>query len=375
MHDITNSYKPSLIIDLDKIKNNYLYLKNICIKSDVAAVVKANSYGLGAHKIAPVLFAEGCKSFFVATLDEGIDLRKKLPIEAQIYVLSGPAQSNSYEFLSHNLTPVVNHLEQLKIVQNLSLKTQKSISAILHFDIGMNRIGMPQYELEKLVSNVTLSEGVDFKMVMSHLSSSDNINSPDNRTQMGKFLELSAYFPYSKKSLANSSGIFLGDEYHFDIIRPGAALYGLNSDALNPNSKIENPVFLFAPIIQIQTLDKHEKIGYNGTYVLEKNSIVATIPVGYGDGYTRALSNVGNVFVNGRAAKILGRISMDFISIDISDIPQDEIFIGQQVELIGSNSLPDTLAKQCNTIGYEILTSLGNRYDRIYIKHSTVYRG
>ena len=364
------SAKCTLTIDLDIIKNNYQALQKICGITEVGAAVKANCYGLGIEKIAPVLRDSGCKHFFVANKDEGRFLREILIRNnafdsSNIYVLNGYFTGDKDEFIRNKLIPVLNSLEQLKLWQDLAQRLNKRLSCILHIDTGMNRLGMLEHEIEILLSGTDLDK-IDILCVMSHLSSSEDPDSPANAEQLMKFQKLSALFPHAKKSLVNSSGIFLGAKYHFDIARPGVAIYGVNPTPYSLESVIKNPVNLTAPIVQIKHLDEGQHIGYNRTYQLSEMHVVATLPLGYADGYLRSLSNKGIVFINDKPAPVIGRVSMDLITIDVSKIPAEDLFLGQTVEIIGSNMSLDKIANIAGTNGYEILTMLGNRYHRVY---------
>lgn len=359
------NYSPcTLEVDLSKIRNNYKILDEICKTATVSAVVKANSYGLGADKIAPALSLEGCKDFFVTTINEAISLREVVK-DGNIFVLNGLFDNDVEQFQEYNLIPVINHLEQLSILKQLALKSQKKQPCILHINTGMNRLAMPMREADHLIDNLSLLEGIDIKYVMSHLASSEEKENPYNKEQLDKFKGYLQYFPKTKASLANSSGVFLGNEYHFDLVRPGFALYGGNPTPNKPNP-MKNPVKLTAQIIQLQNLSHNNYIGYNSTFLSNRNSVIATLPFGYADGYSRNLSNKGEVFIDGHSAPVVGRVSMDLVTIDVTDIPANKIFLGAEVEIIGDNCTADKIASMSGTIGYEILTRLGNRYKRVY---------
>lgn len=358
--------KCSLQINLNIIKENYNLLRNLCA-SEVGAAVKANAYGLGVSQIAPVLRNSGCKHFFVSCLDEGIEIRKIIGKDPFIYVLHGVFKNEPKIFVEYNLIPVLNHLIQVELWQNYASSLSRKLPCIIHVDTGMHRLGMPKLEIEafKIEKDAV---NLDVLYIMSHLSSAEDIKNPENKNQLDKFKEYTKQFSRIKKSLANSSGIFLGKDYHFDLVRPGAALYGLNPAPYLKDSKIKNPVKLFAPIIQIHNLPSGESVGYNCTYNnVEKNSVlIATIPVGYADGFSRAFSNKGEVYIDGFKAPIIGRVSMDLITINVSNIPTEKLFLGAQIELIGDHCKPEQIAQLIDTNGYEVLTMLGNRYEYVY---------
>ncbi len=360
-----NEAKCVLEIDLAKIRSNYRTLSDICNTAEVAAVVKANSYGLGADIIAPSLQNDGCKSFFVASMEEGIAMRKVLGNAANIFVLNGIFYNDTGEFLYYDLIPVLNNLKQVEIWQECALSNGKPLKCIIHIDTGMNRLGMSAKEVQSILDNPDLLLGLEVQYIASHLSASEIADSPYNHEQLKMFKNYLNAFPKAKASLANSSTIFLGPQYHFDLARPGAALYGINP-LVGMENPMQNPVRLIAPIIQLQELLPENYIGYNMTYKTERKSIIATLPLGYADGYPRALSNRGEVYIDKYKAPIVGRISMDLLTIDVTDLPPEKIFLGQEVEIIGNYCTPDKIANIIDTIGYEILTMLGNRYKKVY---------
>lgn len=356
------SDKCLLSIDLKIIKNNYHLLQKLASNAEVAAAVKANCYGLGVDNIAPILENSGCKHFFVANKDEGVHLRSILKKEASnIYVLSGYFPGDNALFIKNRLIPVLNSLANFKWWEKLAYDQGQKLPCVLHINTGMNRLGLQEQEVLQLQNNM-----LDILYIMSHLSSSEDPSNNISKNQLTKFKELSALFSESKKSLANSGGVFLGSDYHFDMVRPGGALYGLNLAPYLADSGIRNSVMLTAPIIQIARVHKGHSVGYNETHTADQDMLVATLPLGYADGYLRSLSNKGIVFINGNQAKVVGRISMDLITVDVTDIPQEDLFLGQRVEIIGQNISPDKLGTLAGTNGYEILTSLGKRYERVY---------
>lgn len=357
----------TLQIDTNIIRANYMELKKASGSAEVSAVVKSNSYGLGALDIAPILQEDGCSHFFVASCDEGVHLRKELGNEVNIYVLKGIFKSEISAFLEHNLTPVLNHVTQVEIWQDQAVRLNKRLPCILHFDTGMHRLGMPESEIEEL-SIATDMYKLDILYIMSHLIASEEKDNELNKTQLERFKKYTRKFEGIKRSFANSSGIFLGEDYHFDLTRPGAALYGINPTPYLEKSKIKNPIKLFAPIIQVHSLPQGESVGYNATYknTSDRSCPIATIPIGYADGFPRWFSNKGEVYINGYKAPIIGRVSMDFVTIDVSGVPQEEVYLGAPIEIIGDNATPDKLAKILETNSYEVLTMLGDRYKKIY---------
>jgi len=356
----------TLEIDLSKIRENYRILANICKNSHIGAVVKANSYGLGAEKIAPILQQqENCQIFFVSSVDEGINLRKVINNQANIFVLNGVFYNDVKEFSEHQLIPVLNNLEQIEIWQKFAISKEQNLPCLLHIDTGMNRLGIGSIEVEQLINKQNLLQNLDLQYIVSHLSVSEELDNPYNFEQLTRFKHYLQYFPNIKASLANSSSIFLGPEYHFELVRPGAALYGLNP--INGPSPMHNPIRLTAPIIQLQELVEGHHISYGKTFTTNRSSLIATLPLGYADGYSRAFSNRGEVFIDDHCAPVVGRVSMDLITIDVTDVPRNKVFLGKEVEIIGNHCTIDRLANIIGTISYEMLTKLGSRYKRTYI--------
>ncbi|WP_316354636.1 alanine racemase [Candidatus Trichorickettsia mobilis] len=368
-----------LTIDLPSIRANYRILSTIANQAILGAVVKANCYGLGATKIATALQQEGCRNFFVATIDEAIELQESLgnniavvsnklvskSSSTNIFVLSGVSNTDVKVFDQYKLIPVLNNLTQLQIWNQLASNKNTKLPAILHFNTGMHRLGIPHEEIEIIQQNPNLLHGLELLYIMSHLSASTDADHLYNQQQLTKFKNYRQCFPEIKASLANSSSIFLGSDYHYDLIRPGAALYGINPTPRQPNP-MQHVVSLTAPIIQLQSVLTGSAISYDMTFITKRDTIIATLPIGYADGYPRALSNRGKVYIAGHPAPVVGTISMDLIVVDVTDIPSEHIFLGQQVEIIGDYYTIDQLAEDAGTIAYEILTRLGKRYHRIY---------
>ncbi len=366
-----------LEIDLAKIRANYRIIANLCPFSEVAAVVKANSYGLGANFVASALQKENCQNFFVTTIEEAIALRKVLSRESKIFVFNGVFYNDMQEFKENNLIPVLNNITQLKMWQNFALTNREILLAstfsesqllpcVIHVNTGMNRLGMSHSEIEHIIASPELLEGLKLEYIISHLASAEIVENPYNQEQLTRFKYHLSFFPEIKASLSNSSGVFLGKDYHFDLIRTGAALYGINPLGSLEANPMHNPIRLTAPIIQVQELTAKDYIGYNMTFKTKRNSLIATLPLGYADGYSRGFSNYGEVFIDSHRVPIVGRVSMDLITIDVTDLPPEKVFLGQEVEIIGNNCTPDKIANIINTISYEILTMMGNRYKKVY---------
>lgn len=358
-----------LEIHLDRITRNYLSLQKRLIRgADCAAVVKADAYGLGATMVAPELYKANCRHFYVAHATEGVAVRKALNEnlgKASIYVLHGAQGLQPQEFLQNELIPVLNSLGDIEQWSAVAKETGKKLSAILHIDTGMNRLGLSGAEVERLKNNLAPLKPLDVRYIMSHLACADEPAHPKNKEQLEKFKKLTAYLGLPcRLSLANSSGIFLGNDYHFDQARPGCSLYGIN-----PTPGVENPVqdviTLKTRILQIRDVPAGETVGYSATYKASSPVKLATISVGYADGILRCIGASGLVTIGGQKCPIVGRVSMDTIIVDVTAV-EIPLRAGEFAEIIGPHQTIDEVAAQAGTIGYEILTSLGKRYKRIY---------
>ncbi|MGE0117065.1 MAG: alanine racemase [Dongiaceae bacterium] len=357
----------TLTIDLAAVAENYRMLAARTAPAECAGVVKAEAYGLGVARVAPVLWEAGCRSFFVATLDEGLPLRALLPA-ATIYVLGGLHGAAAADFIAAKLRPVLVSRGE---VDDWIAAADDAADALagLHLDTGMARLGMPADELERLADDPPTLRRLRLTLVMSHFACADTPDHPLNLEQQHRFrraLERLRLPKAVRRSLAASSGIFLGPDCAFDLVRPGAALYGIAPVAGRPNP-MRPVVRLQAKILQVRRVDAGSTVGYGATHRFARPVRLATIGVGYADGFMRALSNRGGAYIGDRRAPIVGRVSMDFVTIDITDIPEGEAEVGTLVDLIGPRNPVDTVATEAGTIGYEILTSLGHRYRRRYL--------
>lgn len=357
-----------LTIDLGALVANYRLLKSRAAPADCAAAIKAGAYGLGAERAAPALFDAGCRHFFVATLDEGIALRAAVP-RAEIYVLSGTLGGDEPEFRAHRLAPVLNSRPQIERWWTWSI-SGAAVPAALHIDTGMSRLGLSADELEWLIDNPKLLGLMPVPLVLSHLACSEDTANPLNREQLARWrAALDRLLPLLPKrpilTFANSSGIFLGPDFHFDLVRPGAALYGINPTPGAPNP-MNQVVGLKARILQVRQIDRGQTVGY-GAHRSTRATRLATLGLGYADGIPRSLTNVGAAFVGQVRAPFVGRVSMDLIAIDVGDVPAHLAEPGAWVEILGPQQSADDLGAAAGTIGYEILTSLGSRYQRRYL--------
>lgn len=355
-----------LTIDLDAIAANYRLLRKKAAPATCAAVVKADAYGLGAIPVTRRLLAEGCRHFFVAHPGEGIELRSLRDVAMEqsfIYVLDGLSGEPASLFTTYDLTPALPSASDIELWALHGRTLERKLPTVLHFDTGMSRLGIPPGEA--LMLSQRLLGHFDIHFIMSHLACSDEPAHAKNEEQRARFAEIRAHYPDLKGSLANSGGVFLGTAFAHDLVRPGAAIYGLRPTTGAPNP-MQTVVKLEAPLLQVRPLAKDDTVGYGATYRAGGAMRIATLGVGYADGYPRSLSNCGRVVVAGEPTPIIGRVSMDLITIDISALSEKAARVGTLAELIGPAMPPDDVADAAGTIGYEILTGLGPRYVRHY---------
>ncbi len=359
-----------LTIDLDAIAANYRLLRGKLAGANCAAVVKADAYGLGIDNVAPALAAAGCETFFVALIDEGIALRRNLR-QADIHIINGLAPGSETTFARHRLTPVLNSLADIEAWSLFSKARERPLAADIHIDTGMSRLGLPPEELEILAAEPQRLDNIEVDNVMSHLACADEPDHPLNRRQLDAFRKARRAVAAARRaSLANSSGIFLGADYHFDLARPGAALYGVGPLPGKPNPMAQ-VVRLQGKILQIRDVDTPQTVGYGATHSVARRQRIATVAAGYADGFLRSLSNCGKGYVGDIRVPIVGRVSMDLVAFDVSNVPVEAAKPGAVVDLIGPHNPIDRIAAEAGTIGYEILTSLGRRYHRMYLGEST----
>lgn len=358
-----------LTVDLDALVANWRKLEKTAVPAECAGVIKANAYGCGTAPVARALAAAGCKTFFVATLSEARAARAALPDSAALYVLNGFFQNSGDDYAALNCRPVIGDLHELAEWDVFCRRTGWKGGAAIHIDTGMSRLGLSIAEAQSIVPRIHAGEH-GITLVMSHLVSAEQLNAPVNARQLAAFRAIASEFTGVPAALANSSGVFLGGSFQFDLVRPGAALYGVN-----PTPEADNPmqpvVEIKARIVQIRDVERGDTVGYGGTWTARRPTRIAIISAGYADGYFRAASsNDGtrgaDVIIEGKRCPIAGRISMDLIAVDITDLPPKSVKRGHMATLLGDGITVDELAHHFGTIGYEVLTSLGKRYHRIY---------
>lgn len=361
---------PRLTVDLSALARNWRALEKVSSGALCGAVVKADAYGTGIVAAAEALFAAGARFFFTATVDEGVAVRGALP-DAHIFVLSGLYPGAASAYIGDRLMPCLSSSSMLEEWLAICLKRNEAFPAALHFDTGMNRLGFRLNETE-IVRERIAELGFAPQMVMSHFACADQPNHEMNRVQLALFQSVLQHFPGIPASLSNSAGMMTMRDAHFQMVRPGIALYGGRAVAgrRNPMSRV---VTLEAPILQIKTARTGESVGYGATYTLARDSRLAVLGLGYADGILRSLSGSntrpgGKVAIRGRTLPIVGRVSMDLATVDITDLDDQIPLPGEMAELMGPNISVDEQADAGGTIGYELLTALRlGRYQRRYV--------
>ena len=355
-----------LTIDLAAIVANWRALRERAAPAECAAVVKADGYGCGIEQVAGALHAAGCKTFFVANLAEARRLRAVAP-EAIVYVLNGLLPGTAPGYADANLRPVIGNRIELDEWTAFRSASGWSGAMALHVDTGMNRLGFAMDDAAFVATRHGEKHGI--ALVMSHFACSEEEH-PLNGKQIARFRHVRDLFPNVAGSLANSSGIFLGSEAHHDLVRPGVALYGANPTPGRPNP-MRTVVRLQGRIVQVRTVAQGETVGYSATWTAKRPTRLAIVSIGYADGFLRAAGarddkQGAEAVVAGKRCPLAGRVSMDLIALDVTDLSADAATRGDLVTLLGDGIGVDDLAERAGTIGYEVLTSLGRRYRRVW---------
>ncbi|MBN06720.1 MAG: alanine racemase [Rhodospirillaceae bacterium] len=366
----TETRGANLLIDLDAIAANYRLLQREAEGAEVAAVVKADAYGMGMAEVAPVLSDAGCRTFFTATSEEGIALRDLLP-DAGIHVFNGPMPGLVEDMIRHQVTPVLNSIDQAELwaeqIARFRDPDQATPLADLHIDTGMCRLGLALEEVDAFAENSALANIVKLDVALSHLACAHDPAHEMNAFQQAAFNTKAQNLSAKRKSLAASAGLFLGTQYHFDLVRPGIAIYGGNPQPGHPN-KMTQVIKIQGRILQVRHVDTPQTVGYGATYRVEGPAQIATVAFGYADGYLRSFSNSGRAWIGGHEVQVAGRVSMDLTTLDVTGVPPRFIFPGALVDFIGPEQSITQMAEDAGTIDYEILTRLGSRFGRHYSK-------
>ena len=362
-----------LVVDLDALTaNRRALVERVGDGVEVAGVVKADAYGIGVERAARALAAAGCRTFFVAHVSEGVALRAVLDASGhpatRIFVLNGLTPGQECAYPSHRLSPVLGSLPEIADWTAFRAGSGATVGAALHVDTGMNRHGLSLAEARGFAADEAGVAAAGLTLVMSHLACADEPSHPLNPLQLARFREIRALYPTLAASLANSSGIHLGPDYHFDLVRPGIATYG-GAIVSGEASPMRPVVRLEAKIVQVREVPAGETVGYGGRQTTKRASRLAILSVGYADGFHRAASSADAApgargWLKGRYVPLIGRISMDLTAVDVTDVP--DATRGDTIELIGEHVTLQEAAAHMGTIDYEVLTSLGRRYERIY---------
>ncbi|SDU13480.1 alanine racemase [Stappia sp. ES.058] len=358
-----------ITIDLDALAANWQALNaRLTGDGECGAAVKADCYGLGSDQGLATLWTAGCRTFFVATPQEGRATRERLP-DATIHILNGLYPGAAEFYVAHGLRPVLGSMEEVAEWRGFIAGRSDPPPAGLHVDTGISRLGLSLHQARTIAAEPT--SGFSPGLVMSHMACADRPDHPMNKVQLDRFQEATALFPGARRSLANSAAIFLGSDYHFDLARPGITLYGASASEL-PQARLRPVVTLESRILQVHELKRGETIGYGATFTAPTDMRVAMVSAGYADGYLRASGSTdekrgADAWLAGYRLPILGRVSMDMSGFDVSAVPPDVAQRGAFVELFGANIPIDETAGCAGTIGYELLTGLGRRFSRRYL--------
>jgi alanine racemase len=357
-----------LTIDLGALQANWRDCAARAKPAECAAVIKADAYGLGIEPVAAALAKAGCKTFFVALLDEALRVCTVAP-EAAIYVLNGFNPGTASAFQDIDARPVLGSVSEIEEWDRFAKKANEPLAAAIHIDTGMSRHGLTVEEAEKIAAK---AKDFSFKLtlVMSHLARADEVNHAMTAKQTADFKKIAAKFPGIPASLANSAGLLAHPDTRFDLVRPGIALYG--GGALIDGENLMKPtVRLDIHVLQVRHAKKGDSVGYGGEYTLKRDSRLAILAAGYADGIPRASGSTDTkqgmeAVIAGRRCRIVGRVSMDLIVADVTELPESDVKRGDMARILGEGIGVDDLAGASGTVGYEILTRLGRRYRRVY---------
>jgi alanine racemase len=361
---MTEPVATRLTVDLGALAHNYAMLRSQAAGAEVAPVLKADGYGLGAGVIGARLWDEGARTFFVARLSEGEALRAALTPRrpATIYVLDGFTAGSGPRLAAADLAPALSTLPQVSAAQAWAANAGRNLPAALHIDTGMNRQGLSPDEARALVQSTDRLRGLELRLLMSHLGSAESPKSPRNNSQLLKFLEVRSLFPQARASLSASAGTFLGADYRFDLVRPGVSLFGGGPEE-RPDGRLRAVATLTAPIADVRNLRPGDILGYGDSVRITAPTRVAVVSAGYADGIIRAGRTGGYAWFAGARRRFL-IVTMDLLIIDLGDV---EAAPGDEVELLGANAQLDDLAKASGSVAHEVLVRLSRRAERTYL--------
>jgi len=356
-----------LTVRLGAVVSNYRLCQRLAGPAAVSGVVKADGYGLGAVAVTKALAAAGCDTFFVARLEEGVELRPIVP-NARIFVLDGAMPDSVPALIRHRLTPVLNSLAQIAGWSAAAKATNTSLDAAVHIDTGMNRLGLAGEDLSTLAAEWRKRmDGVRPVLLMSHLACADEPKSAMNGVQLDRFRTAIAILPPAPASLASTGGILLGKDYAFDLVRPGIGLCGGNVHN-TPTNPFATAASLSARVLQIRRVDSGGTVGYGATFRVKGPTVLATVALGYADGLMRAIGNRGHAAIGGVRVPIAGRVSMDLTVLDVTRVPAEHLSLDSEAEFFGDTISLEEAAEAGNTAAYEVLTSITRRVPRRYME-------
>lgn len=358
-----------LTVDLGAIRANYRAMARHVAPAACGAAIKADAYGLGARDVAPALSNEGCRVFFVAQLSEALNVTDTLGNDAEIVILNGLEPGAEAACAAHGFLPVLNAESQVARWRDLARAKGRPLPAVLQLDSGMSRLGLDAAAAASLAADPAFARDVPLRLVMTHLACADEPDHAANAEQSARFRAIRRLFPTVQASIANSSGAFLSSAFHCDLVRSGIALYGVQPHS---SSIPMHPVVrLDARILQIREIEAGIRVGYGLDYAAPSRRRIATLGIGYADGWPRSLGDTGSAWHAGQRLPIVGRVSMDSMTVDLTALAPNALAEGDFVELLGPSQTLADVARDAGTIAYEILTRLGARSERIVIGHQT----
>lgn len=366
---INAMFSSRLTVDLDALRANYRTIACHVAPAACGATIKADAYGLGARDVAPALYEEGCRTFFVAQLREALAIGDALGRDAEIVILNGLDPGAEAVCAAHGFLPVLNADSQVARWRGLARALGKSLPAVLQVDSGMARLGLNAAAAQALASDPAFAKDVPLRSIMTHLACADEPDRTANAEQLARFQEVRSLFPATPASIANSGGVFLSSAFHCDLVRPGIALYGVQPHS--SGTPMRPVVRLDARILQIRDVEAGVRVGYGLDYIAPSRRRLATLGIGYADGWPRSLGGVGAAWHAGKRLPVVGRVSMDSMTVDLTALAPDTLAEGDFVELLGPSQALADVARDAGTIPYEILTRLGTRSERIIVGHQT----
>jgi alanine racemase len=354
-----------ITIDLDALTANYRHCRDRVAPADCAAVVKADAYGLGINRIGRALFDADCRQYFTATHGEGIGLRGLLP-EAEIYVFEGVSPDSAEALCQQRLVPVLITPAQAQIWAERGRRLGRALPALIDIDTGMARLGMGRREVEALCADPSLFDWLEIRYVMTHLACADERQPERVEEQLRRFDALRRLLPPAPTSIGNSAGSLMGADYSGDLARVGIALFGGNP-YLDDGYRAAPVLRIQSRILQLREITEPTPVGYGATWTAPPGARIATVGTGYADGYPWSLGNRGIAAVGGRRVPVVGRVSMDLITLDVTGLPDELVQPGCLVDLIGPDISLEEVAERAGTINYEILTRLSQRARRRFL--------